>query len=224
MAVHLAALERQQGLLRALVALDHLEPGAQQRVHQPRIVGRRRRRGGAADDELVGLQVRHGGDRRRQPHEHQPHLLLRGADPVEFRRHVARRLVLGIEQRLDAHAAPDHADLGAVMAGDVVEIVGRHHAGGAGHLLHDEERMPGQMAAQIGSEQAAVGFVAAAAGGADDELDLLAGEELLHRLGACRDGEEAERGATGRRAQRPRRDAEIGHGTSLPRPEGERVG
>jgi len=56
MPLHLAPLERQQSLLRALVALDHLEPGSQQAIHQPRIVGRRRRRGGAADDQLMRLR------------------------------------------------------------------------------------------------------------------------------------------------------------------------
>ena len=132
--------------------------------------------------------------------KHEPHFLLRGSDPIEFRRHIARTAVLGIEQRLDAHPAPDHPDLGAVMPGDVVQVVGGHHAGRARHLLQDEERMPGQVAAQMRNDEAAVEFITAAAGAADHELDLLAGEELLDRLGACRQRtERAERGGTTQR-------------------------
>ena len=132
------------------------------------------------------LEILHRGDRRRQAQEHEPDLLLRRPDPVELGGEVTRSLVPGIKQRLDAGAASDHSDLGAVLVRDVVEIVRRHHAAGARHVLHDHERMPRQMTGQERTASRAVEFVTVVAGAADHELDLLSGVELLDRLAACR--------------------------------------
>jgi len=61
------------------------------------------------------------------------------------------------------------------------------------------------MPAQIRNEQAAIEFITAAAGAADDELDLPAGKELLDRVGARRQRTEG----ADRRRPAQRGDAEI---------------
>ena len=64
-----------------------------------------------------------------------------------------------------------HPDDGAVLRRDIVEIIGRADAAGAGHVLRHDVRLARQEPADMPGDQAAVGVVAAAWRGRDDEGD-----------------------------------------------------
>ena len=71
-----------------------------------------------------------------------------------------------------------HADDGAVLGRDAVEIVHRANAAGARHVLHDDVRLAGNVRAQIRRERVGIARIAAAGAGAHDERHLPAFVEL----------------------------------------------
>ena len=65
-------------------------------------------------------------------------------------------------------------DDGAVLRRGGVEIAHRRHAGGARHVLHDDVRIAGDVAAVVPRQHARIDVVAAAGGIADDQRHGLA--------------------------------------------------
>ena len=111
-ALHLAALDRERDLRRAVVAGDDLELGADQRVVEPRR-GLRIDPGDAADDQLLVEQVLRGLVRGGVPGERHRGLAVEAAEPVEFvdlEPHAGR-----IDQLGEQDAALEQRDRGAVL-------------------------------------------------------------------------------------------------------------
>ena len=73
----------------------------------------------------------------------------------------------------------------------IVEIVGGGKPAGAGHVLRDDGGMARDVPADMTRHEPAVGVVAAAGGGADQQRDLLAGVEV--RLRGCLAGRQHQR-------------------------------
>ena len=59
-----------------------------------------------------------------------------------------------------------------------VQVIGGGEPAGAGHVLHDDGRIAGDVFAEVARDIAGVEIEAAAAGGRDDDPDLLAPVEL----------------------------------------------
>src|SRR6185369_17734427 len=91
---------------------------------------------GAADDQLLAQGVLEPGDAAALPGHADAYLVVGAADPGEL---VGLELrALGAEQRIEAGAAPDGADRGAVLRRHVVEPVGEPQAAGALRVLGDD--------------------------------------------------------------------------------------
>ena len=181
-AVHLLAHHRQRDIRHALVALDQLELHAEQVCEQVRGHARGRAGAGAADQQLVLEQVfgalhRHAGQGGANRMRH-----FRTAEPVEFDRIELDVRHLG--QRDMRHVAVDHADHGAVLRRDVVEVIGGDDAAGARHVLVHEGRIAGQQLGHLRRDQPREHVVVGGRRRRDDHPDLLAAEELLGRLAA----------------------------------------
>jgi len=74
-------------------------------------------------------------------------------DPVELRR--VRADARHAEKLVEEHRLVEDADDGAVLGGDVVEVVGAAHAAGARHVLHHDVRIAGKMCAKVALPEAA---------------------------------------------------------------------
>src|SRR5262245_48712344 len=84
-------------------------------------------------------------------------------------------------QRLEGVPALDGGDRGAVLGRDVGPEADQPAAAGAGHVLHDDRRVAGQMLAEMAPEQPRISIVGTARTGADIEVDVLAFEILRGR-------------------------------------------
>ena len=105
------------------------------------------------------------------PGQHQAHVRGEAADPVEL-----QRLVLDagdVEQRLHREPAREHAERGAVLRRLVEDEVRRPQAAGAGHVLHDDVGIAGQVLAEMAREVARIDVVGRARRIADHHRDLL---------------------------------------------------
>src|SRR3977135_3631531 len=77
-------------------------------------------------------------------------------------------------QRLERDAALDGGDRAAILGRDVDHEVDQPSSAGAGHVLHHDGRIAGQMLAEMAADEACIGFVRAAGAGTDIEVDVLA--------------------------------------------------
>src|SRR4029453_2550393 len=83
-----------------------------------------------------------------------------GADPAEA---ATVELRVGLaKERLDRRGAASDAEHGAGARHGVVEIVRKHEAAGARHVLHDEARIAGQEAAHVAGDTLGIEARAAA--------------------------------------------------------------
>src|SRR5262249_33729573 len=81
-------------------------------------------------------------------------------------------------QRLEWNAALDGGDRAAVLGRDVDHIVDQAATAGAGHVLHHDAWVAGQMLAEMATNETGIGVVRTAGTGADIEVDVLAAEIL----------------------------------------------
>ena len=151
----LAALHREVDLVAAGIAGDDLELGAEELVHHLRIdEGDGAARRGAGDDlalarvldalDAGGVPDRHGLDHRRDR-----------AEPLHL---GGVELHAGDADGLHGReGVGDHADIGAVLRRDVVEVVDHPHAAGAGHVLRHHGRDCRECACRCGAPPAAPG-------------------------------------------------------------------
>jgi len=87
----------------------------------------------------------------------------------------------------------EQTDRGAVLGRDRVEVVGGAQAAGARHVLHHDIGIARDVAAEMARQQARDDVVTAARPVADDQIDLLALVEILHRRLGPRGGGKADR-------------------------------
>ena len=111
---------------------------------------------------------------------------------------IEQLLDLGIEQRTDHRARHDVGDDGAVLGRDLGDEARRPRAAGARHVLRHDVRIARDVAPDVPRHHAPVDVVAAAGRRADQEVDRLAGEEILRGGG----GGDAGGGEAGQRAAR----------------------
>ena len=94
-----------------------------------------------------------------------------------------------IEQRLRGDERVDRADDGAVPHRDIGEMIGEQERADARHVLDDDHRIAGNVLPNMFGNETAIGIVAAADGGADDQVDCLALVKILRLQpgapGAC---------------------------------------
>ncbi len=99
-------------------------------------------------------------------------VLGRDADVLELARvELDTRLA---DHLVDYLVAVEIQNRQAVGLGDLIYMIGREQAGGAGHVLDDDGRVPRNLVAQVARDQARVGIEATAGGEADDQFDSLA--------------------------------------------------
>ena len=103
------------------------------------------------------------------------------ADPL-----VALRVELRLarQERLVEHLGVDEMHQRAVLGRDIVGIIQSHEAARAGHRLHDEVGLAGDVLAHVPGGELGVEPVSAAHSGADENAHVLAREERLRRLRA----------------------------------------
>ncbi len=75
----------------------------------------------------------------------------------------------------------DAGNIGAVLRGCRINVVGRAHAAGSRHVLHDDVRVARDMIAHVAREQAGIEIIAAAGAETDHDVDRLALVEGLLR-------------------------------------------
>jgi hypothetical protein len=85
------------------------------------------------------------------------------------------------EDLIEMNGLIRHSNDGAVFRRNIVEIVGRANAAGTRHVLRHDTWLAGEEPADMPGDQAAVGVVAAAWCGRDDDRQGLALEELIVR-------------------------------------------
>src|SRR5438128_12508706 len=105
--------------------------------------------------EGVGHRLRLGG----VPERGRADLGREAAEPVESRRR--EQGVLVAEKWIERYAALDQADDEPILGSDVEQPVGRLQAAAARHVLYQDGRLAGNMAAQIGGEGPGVEIIAA---------------------------------------------------------------
>ena len=88
----------------------------------------------------------------------------------------------------------DDAEGGAVFRGDLGQPIGEPQAAGAFHVLDDDRRIAGNMAADEASHHAPIDVIAAADAGADVERHRLALVEIGRRLRVGRSRQHHQRG------------------------------
>ena len=160
-----------------------------------------------ADGKLLRGEIGESLDRRRLPRDANADVVVGAAEPGEV-----GALESGLpdpEQRIEAGAAADDAEGGAVFRGDLGQPVGEPQAAGAFHVLGDDRRIAGNMAADEASHHAPIGVIAAAGAIADVERHRLAFVEIGRRLRAGRSRQHQQRGK-----RRDGRDERSQHGFS----------
>ena len=100
--------------------------------------------------------------------------------PGEFER-VDVDFVLA-EHGLERQPAADRADDGAVFGGDPINVLLDLKSAGAQHVLHDDDGLAGNMFAEVPGQDARVNVVGRAGAAKDQQGQLAALVELLHRL------------------------------------------
>ena len=108
---------------------------------------------GAGDDDLALLGDLDAGEAGRRPGVLDLDIGIDAADPGVFAG-VVLDAGRDREHLADRDGLRDHAQRGAVLGGDVVEIVGAAQAAGAGHVLHDNVRIARQMRTDKAADQA----------------------------------------------------------------------
>src|SRR5262249_7538280 len=179
-AVDLLPLHGQHELGHSFVATDDLEPGAEYLVHCPREQLRVGRRTGAADDHLALEHIVNGLLGSRVPGDHDAELVGRAADPLHLARIETHAGVAKQDLRRDR--ALHRTDHGAVLGGDLVNIVGRYDRAGTRSVLDHDVGPTGNMPHKVSSHRARREIVAATDVGADHDGDGLASVELSDRL------------------------------------------
>jgi hypothetical protein len=91
---------------------------------------------------------------------------------------VELRALAAAEQWLYHHARRETGNGGAVLGGDIVEIVDRLEAAGSRHVLRNEPWIARDVAAHMARERPRIDVIAAAGAEADHHLDGLAGVEI----------------------------------------------
>ena len=179
-AVDLAPVHRQHGHRRARIARDQLELGAQQVLDEIGEHFRVRTRPLSADHGPVPAQFGEGLGRRPVRGDADRDLVVHRPQPVELGRVELR--ARAAEQLMGRRAARDHAEHGTVLGRRVVKPVGQDDGGGAGLVLDDHFRLAGNIAGEMGGQQARVGVVSAARREADKKRKGLALVEIGHRF------------------------------------------
>ncbi len=122
--------------------------------------------GAAAFGRLLGVaQIVDGFERLIGAHVVDDVVFFRRTDPIEFRPiefhfGTAHQLV-EIQRRID------RAERQAVGFGDAIDIVGADDVAGAGHVLHHDRRIAGDILADVTRRQPRPKIVAAGGGGRD---------------------------------------------------------
>ena len=186
-ALHLAALDREVDLRRALVAAHDFELVAEHVIHQQREIDHGGAGRGGADDYFLGGELGDARNRHRVPHEGDVGLAVGAAEPDQLR---GVELRARHQERRGRDAVDRDADDGAVLGPLREELVGHHHAAGGRLVLHDDNWIAGDMIADVARDNAREQVVAAACGRADHKAQLLAFVEgadiFLSRRGRAR--------------------------------------
>src|SRR5437763_15948716 len=190
----LAALHGERDVVAAGVAGDELQLGAEDGVHRLREDVGIGARAGAADEDGARVEVLEARDSGLAPRRAHAHLVVRAAEPAEFRGLELR--ALGAEQRIERDAAADGAEYRAVLRRRLVQPVRKSQASRAFHVLRHDHRIAGKLLSHVASEEPGIDIVAAAHAVADVELDHLAFVELALRLGERR-GDDADQETNG---------------------------
>ena len=99
-------------------------------------------------------------------------VLLRRADPGnlgEIELHF-----FAPDQLIEVNRRQQRAESQTIGLGDVVQIIGRDDGRRAGHVLHQDRRIAGNVLAVVARQNARPQIVTAAGGGADDDANRLA--------------------------------------------------
>ena len=202
-AVDLAALHRDVGLRRRLIAVDDAKSCAEQRIHDVRIDGVGARGATASHHHLVLPEISEGLDRRRMPDDADIDLVIGIADP----RHLGRiELRLHAHQRIERQGAVAGRDRGAVLGRDALHVPHQPPAAGARHVLHDDVRIAWNVAPPMPRQHARVGVVGTAGGRADEDRDVPALEIVVgRRIGCAKMKERGRHAADGKRSPAPHR-------------------
>ena len=182
-AFDLAAVERDAQVVRALVALHHLDPGAEEIDQRIREFAGRRRAAGRAEHGFAGEQLLDRGDPGAGGDRAGRDALVHVADPGELRRLVARSGVA--EDRLERGLRRQHAHDGAVLGGDVVEPVGGAQPAGARHVLRHRVGIAGHVPGDVARQRAAEEIETGAGLVADHDVQRLAAIEIGDALVAA---------------------------------------
>ena len=178
---HLAALHGEIGLAAGAIARHDLELRAQQHIHDIGVekpVGADARR---ARDDFTGHHVLDGLRARRMPGHGEQVAEARRSHPVELA-HVEAHGGAG-DQLLQRNAVVHHAQIGPIARRLGEHILGGAHMARAGHVAHDDGGRAGDEARHVLGEHARRGVEDAARPGADDDVDGLAGVEILNGVG-----------------------------------------
>src|SRR5262249_29741953 len=134
---------------------------------------------GAADDERLRPHVGPGLDAGRRTKRTDADLVRNAAEPAELRG-LVKRPFAAAEQRIEERAAGEAAEGRAILGPEWVEAVRRLDRAGARHVLHDNGRVSGDVAADVAAERAGVEVVATARGVADHQVDAAPAVEVGH--------------------------------------------
>ena len=176
-AIDLAALDRERDLGGAGVARDHVVLGArgllvEVAVFAGGIIGR-----DAAELRLLGERIVERLDLRILARDADAGAVVGGAEIKHLGR-VEQRFGFLVEQRTHHRTRHDRGDGGAVLGRDRADETRRPGAARARHVLRDDRRLAWNVAAHVARQCARIDVVAAAGRRPDEEIDILAGEEV----------------------------------------------
>jgi hypothetical protein len=166
-------------------------------AQEERHVGAGIARRGAAQDErrTIGpTRIVDRFHRRVRPHEQDigvVRVARRRAEPGEVARIELHARVVP-ERAEQGHVAGEGAEDGAVLGRHIVEVIGGAQTSGAGHVLHDDAGIAGNVPAHVARQEPRIHIVAAARPIADDESDLLALVEIGDRISGRRGHESSD--------------------------------
>ena len=188
LALHLAVLDGEVHLRGAGIAVHHLEFRAQQVVAQHRqdvAVGAGRAR---AEHDFLRHRICKRLHRGRVPGDCHEDGLRDAADPTELRCIEERVLAVGrqgLEQLLERQTVLHCCELGAVVGGAIVEVVGQSEPARSWHVLRYQRRASRNMATHVAGECTRIKIVSAAGSCSDEQRNLPAREKIGDRIAAC---------------------------------------
>ena len=186
-ALHLSALDREQGLWRALVSFNDLELGSQDFIEDAGHDAERRARAGAGGKHLHLKDVVHafnfacaGGDANAVGN-------CRRSDPNEFQG-VGFQIGLS-HDRLAWNIAREGTEGSAILRCLSEQVIRGDDARRSRHVLYDDDRLSRQMAREMSRKQAPAEIIISPSRMSDDHADFLVWKRIrglsLHRRACC---------------------------------------